>query len=184
MADNQAGGDLNSWQNGVYKASEGMHPQSQQCAARGGSWQPPARSAAWGMRVSAVDIDLNSLQYVGELRPPVANSRCQAALIGTRHRELHGKNRPQHHTAKPGNDDARAHGPCRMLTLVTPCRNTSSNAMTPQTRLIEHGRPLHRRTSSNMNHSPCEVLPAELRKQPSPSHLPGALLDDHTIPAP
>ena len=66
VADSQAG-EQNSWQNGGHQESERMRSQGQQHVAKDRAWQPPARSAAWGMRVSAADIDLNSLQYVGEL---------------------------------------------------------------------------------------------------------------------
>ncbi len=61
-----AGGEQSGWQNGVHEASDGKHLQGQQQLAKGKEWQPPARSAAWGMRVTAADIDLNTLQYVGK----------------------------------------------------------------------------------------------------------------------
>ena len=73
VADSQAGGEQISWQNGIHQSPDGTHPQGQQQLEKDKTWQPPARSAAWGMRVSAADIDLNSLQYIGE-RSAVAAS--------------------------------------------------------------------------------------------------------------
>ena len=68
MAESQAGEHV-SWQNGVHGEFRRTDPQGhQQQPAEGRSWRPPARNDAYGMLVSVTDIDLNSLQYIGELR--------------------------------------------------------------------------------------------------------------------